>query len=245
MMTNTFLWIGTVGMALGGLAFMFLGVTARSANKQFYYITALIPLIAACAYLAMAEGQGAVMLGSRTFYFARYIDWIVTTPLLLLDLALLALVPSESRNWRIFSLVSADLFMIVTGLISGLSHGQERYVWLVVSCVAFAVVLYVLAGQMFAEARERAPQVGRLFRQLSTLTIALWTLYPVVFFLGTEGTGTITLTAEVGAYMVLDLLAKVGFGSLLLGNRAALEALESSPEPATIKPRMSAPQPVM
>lgn len=82
----------------------------------------------------------------RQVYWARYIDWLLTTPLLLLDLALLAgLSPATT-----VSIMIVDVFMILTGLFSGLvpaaySDGSRaRWLFYAVSCVALLIILYTL-----------------------------------------------------------------------------------------------------
>merc|ERR1711865_399901 len=46
-----------------------------------------ITAIASLAYLVMATGNGVTTIdGGRPFLYARYIDWTLTTPLMLLDL---------------------------------------------------------------------------------------------------------------------------------------------------------------
>jgi len=82
-------------MGAAAVAFALLGIRAPQGSRYFFVITALITLIAFVSYLAMATGQGEAQVGDRTFYYFRYIDWVFTTPLLLVDLALLALV-----DWR-------------------------------------------------------------------------------------------------------------------------------------------------
>ena len=58
----------------------------------------------------------------RSFFFARYIDWIVTTPLLLLDLFLLAGLSSNEIN----TLIAYDVMMIVTGLMGALTTTSAK-----------------------------------------------------------------------------------------------------------------------
>ena len=60
------------------------------------------------------------------------------------------------------------------------------------------------------------------FRTLALLTIVLWSLYPIVWLLGTEGFIVASSTVEVCLFLILDVLAKTGFGFLLLKNREAL-----------------------
>jgi len=47
----------------------------------------------------------------------------------------------------------------------------------------------------------------------------LWTAYPIVWIVGTEGLGLVPLGPETALYAVLDLSAKVGFGLLLVRSR--------------------------
>jgi bacteriorhodopsin len=73
------------------------------------------------------------------------------------------------------------------------------------------------------------------FTALRNLTLVLWSLYPVLWIVGTEGAGIVNLYIETLGFMVLDVLAKVGFGMVLLRSRAILgdaDAPEPSAEPA-------------
>lgn len=215
---DAFLWIGTAGMTAGALAFLVLGRRARGEGGSFFLITFFIAFVAATAYLAMALGQGIVTVGGRELFYARYADWLITTPLLLLDLAILVGASRILISW----LIGLDIYMIGTGLIAGLTAGNERYIWFAVSSVAFVAIVGILVSSFAAMARAQGPGIAQTFTRLAGLTIGLWTIYPIVWLLGTEGTGTVSLTTEVAMFVVLDLLAKVGFGFVLLTSRAAI-----------------------
>jgi bacteriorhodopsin len=214
--TTTVLWIGTAIMTLGLLIFLYLGIRATEENRSFFTATSLVALIAATSYFAMASGHGSILVGGRTFFFARYADWVFTTPLLLLDLSLLALPSLRERSALVVTMIAADVYMILTGLIAGLLNDATKYVWFLTSTVAFIVVLSILVGQLLGQARARGGEVGKLFRTLTTLTLVLWICYPIVWLLGTEGFGAFPLPVEVIIYAVLDVVAKIGFGFLLL-----------------------------
>ncbi|MFC5368426.1 bacteriorhodopsin [Salinirubrum litoreum] len=223
------LWIGTVGMALGTVYFLAKGWSVDDPREQEYYIvTIFIPAIAAVSYFAMATGYGLIEvdvtgLGTLDIYWARYADWLFTTPLLLLDLGLLA---GADRN-TIYTLIGLDVFMIGTGLVGALAtEGQLfRIVWWAISTGALIALLYFLLGEMTEQASKQPGDVGALFGRLRNLTALLWAIYPVVWVLGTEsGLAIIPLGVETAAFMVLDLAAKVGFGFLLLRSRSVLSA---------------------
>ena len=226
-----FLWIGTAGMLLGMLYFLAKGWGEEDPGMQeFYIITTFIPAIAFTSYLSMALGYGVIDIPNHEdpIYWARYADWLFTTPLLLIDLALLA---GAGRN-TIATLVGLDVAMIITGLVgamngeaaAGLSVDAIRVIWWGVSTGFFLVLLYFLLGTLSDVAGDTPQEVGSLFSVLRNLTAVLWTAYPIVWIVGSEGLGLVGLYPETAAFMVLDLSAKVGFGIILLRSRETLQS---------------------
>ena len=223
---SLWLWIGTIGMTVGTLYFIGRGRGVHDPKMQeFYIITIFITTIAAAMYFAMATGFGVteVMVGDEmlTIYWARYADWLFTTPLLLLDLSLLA---GANRN-TIATLLGLDVFMIGTGAIATFAATPgTRIAWWAISTGALLALLYVLVGTLSKNARAQSSEAASLFGTLRNLVIALWLLYPVIWILGTEGTlGILPLYWETAAFMVLDLSAKVGFGVVFLRSRSVLQ----------------------
>lgn len=249
-MQETWLWVGFAGMALGAVTIAFLGTRARAEDKHHFVASFFVTLIASGAYFAMAIGQGDITVGDRTIYFARYVDWVLTTPLLLLGLMLIGLPvlradEGRSRNALVAGVIGADVFMILTGLFAALSlDATHRYVWYAFSCGAFLAVLGLIWGPVRQAALAQSGGTGELYSRLLTVLSALWFVYPVLWILGTEGTGTVSRTTEIFVFAGIDLSAKVGFGLLLVtgvlrlahGTRAprgvpSVEA-EASPAPA-------------
>jgi bacteriorhodopsin len=227
------LWIGTALMALGTLAFIGMGWNEDDVKKQEYYIiTIFIPAIAAVSYFSMAMGFGLTELSvpwqdaALEIYWARYADWLFTTPLLLLDLALIA---GANRN-TISTLVGLDVGMILTGLVGALVTTSQamRLAWWGISCGFFLVLLYVLVSRLSTQAATQSGDVASLFGTLRNLIILLWTAYPIVWIVGTEGLGIVGLYPETAAFMVLDVTAKVGFGFILLRSRSVLDDATAS-----------------
>ncbi|WP_345780034.1 MULTISPECIES: bacteriorhodopsin [Halorubrum] len=230
------LWIGTLGMFLGMLYFIARGWGETDRRRQeFYIVTIFITAIAFVNYLAMALGFGltTVTLGGEELpiYWARYTDWLFTTPLLLIDLGLLA---GANRN-QLASLVGLDVLMIGTGAIATLSTsaavlsaGGTRLVWWGVSTGFLLVLLYMLYGSLDEKASRLSGQAASTFSTLRTLIVVVWLVYPVWWLLGTEGLQIVSLNIETAGFMVLDLVAKVGFGFILLSSREVLDAAGSA-----------------
>jgi len=199
-------------------------------------IAGLVTLIASLAYLTMATGNGWYIRchDGRMFFFARYIDWVITTPLMLHALCHFGGAGSEIRNFLFFS----DVVMIVAGLIASTITGAEKWVFFAFSMLAFIPVLYYICqvrdqvvdnlsyhsgtGEHVAATDANAvhrPHVWFFgnYRILADLTVATWLLYPVAWILA-EGTGKISVTGEAIFYAVLDFIAKGVFGWLIVNS---------------------------
>lgn len=231
---ETWLWIGFTGMVLGALAIAAIGRSARGEDKHHAVASMFVCIIAAMSYFAMANGQGVIDVDGRSVYIARYADWLFTTPLLLLGLLMVGLPQlrqgddSRARTSLIAGVIGADVLMIVTGAMAALSTDDVvRYTWYAISCGAFLAVIGLLYGPVRQIARAQGGSTPALFQTLLGMLTVLWFIYPVLWLLGTEGTGAIGLTAEVAVFAVIDLTAKVGFGLLLVSRVAGISKQKS------------------
>jgi bacteriorhodopsin len=226
-------------MLLGMLYFVATGWSEDDEKRQeFFIVTILIAAIAFVNYLAMALGFGATVVNiggeDRLIYWARYTDWFFTTPLLLLDLALLA---GASRN-QVATLVGLDALMVATGAVAtlaggdltvfGLEDSARRIVWWGVSTGLLLVLLYFLFGTLSEQAQSLSREVGAKFAQLRNLIVVIWLVYPAWWLVGSEGLEIVGLPTETAGFMLLDLTAKVGFGFLLLSSRQVLDDVSSA-----------------
>lgn len=141
----------------------------------------------------------------------RYIDWFVTTPLLLTDLLLTAAMPAPT----ILFVILADWVMIVTGLVGALVSTSYKWGFFAFGCAALVYIIYQLVWESRVHANAVSAEAGRAFLYCGSLTALLWILYPISWGV-CEGGNVIGADGEAIFYGVLDLLAKPGFGMLLL-----------------------------
>jgi bacteriorhodopsin len=227
---GVWLALGTILMLLGMVYFIIDGWGVTDPRmKEFYIITILIPAIAAASYLSMFFGFGLTEVTLTTgetleIYWARYADWLFTTPLLLLDIALLA--GASQRD--IGALIGLDAFMIVTGLAATLMKVPvARYAFWTISTIAMIFLLYFLVAAVGEAAQEASEEAQSTFRVLRNLIVIAWSIYPVAWLVGTEGLGLVGLFGETLIFMILDVTAKVGFGFILLRSRAVVGESET------------------
>ena len=222
-------WVGCGLLAAGAVIF---GLGFRSAKREtweeFYLNNFVICSWAACAYLAMAMHLGELALpgdqilgggNPRHIYWARYADWVVTTPIILYDLMKLSGVRPTVKKAVIYS----DIAMIITGLIAALSPYNQRLVWYIVSCMFEVAIFLMLLGPVWTSARRQHHTVSKLFTQALTIFSVFFWCYPIVWILGNKGFGIYGSAVETVLILCLDVTAKVFYGLYLTRDREALQ----------------------
>ena len=77
---------------------------------------------------------------TRQIWYVRYIDWVVTTPCLLLELVLATGLPLSD----IIALIFFDLVMIITGLVGGLVVSSYKWGYFAFGCAALVYIWFIL-----------------------------------------------------------------------------------------------------
>jgi len=212
-------------------------------KRLFHVLTTFITLFATLSYFAMATGDGIswhhIVIKEvhkhvpdtrehvfRQIFWARYVDWSVTTPLLLLDLAILA----GMNGANIIVAIIADIIMVLTGLFGAFGHNDtQKWGYYAMGCIAYLVIIYQLAipGRRAVLAKDSA--TAKFFSSIAGFTLILWTLYPIVWGIG-DGSRKMSVDSEIIAYAILDVLAKPVFGFWLLITHARSNAANTSVE---------------
>ena len=149
----------------------------------------------------------------------RYVDWLLTVPLLLVEvIAVLALAATVSKS-LIMRLVPASAAMIALGYPGEISTNQDQQIiWGVLSTLPFLYILYVLFVEL-TKSLDRQPEgVVKTVKNLRLLLIATWGVYPIAYILG-MGAGDPSASGFVGVqvgYTIADVLAKCVFGLTIL-----------------------------
>jgi bacteriorhodopsin len=224
------LWVVFVVMVLASALFTVMSWSVPISKRLYHVITTLITIIAAISYFGMATGAGFSFHHIRVreqhehvpdttkdvyrqVYWARYVDWSLTTPLLLLDLALLA----GLNGGHIFIAIVADIIMILTGLFAAFGHegNGSKWGWYAIACIAYLVIIWHLAVHGRAEAFAKGNKVAAFYSSIAGFTVLVWTAYPIVWGIA-DGSRMLSVDSEIIAYAVLDILAKPIFGLWLL-----------------------------
>ena len=190
-------------------------------------MSSMVTFIAGYHYLRIfdsfkhATTDGTVLLdGSQNAFNEayRYVDWLLTVPLLLVEVvAVLALTREVSRS-LIMRLVPASAAMIALGYPGEISEVRgDQILFGVLSTIPFLYILYVLFVEL-GKSLDRQPEgVAKSVANLRLLLIATWGVYPIAYMFNIWGSATPEsfVAVQVG-YTLADVLAKCVFGLTIL-----------------------------
>ena len=179
------------------------------------------------AYALSGDGYTGTGAGFNDFY--RYADWILTVPLLMVELvAVLRLEKSRAKS-LLTRLVIAAAAMIALGYPGEVINNPEgwtmRVVWGALSSIPFFYILYVLWVELTKSLDTQPVAARRLIEVARLVLLITWAVYPIAYALG--GTPQALLAKSGGAvdasgivflqvgYAIADMTAKAGFGVLI------------------------------
>ena len=190
-------------------------------------MSSMVTFIAGYHYLRIfdsfkhaSEGGKVLLDGSQNSFNEayRYVDWLLTVPLLLVEVvAVLALAKEVSRS-LITRLVPASAAMIALGYPGEISSDQNTQVMYgVLSTIPFIYILYVLFVELGKSLERQPAGVAETVGRLRLLLIATWGVYPIAYIFNIVGDASASsfVTVQVG-YTVADVLAKCVFGLTIL-----------------------------
>jgi len=190
-------------------------------------MSSMVTFIAGYHYLRIfdsfkhASEGGKVLLDASQNAFNeayRYVDWLLTVPLLLVEvIAVLALTREVSRS-LIMRLVPASAAMIALGYPGEISSVQNTQVlYGVLSTIPFLYILYVLFVELSKSLDRQPAGVAETVGRLRLLLIATWGVYPIAYIFNIVGDASASsfVTVQVG-YTLADILAKCVFGLTIL-----------------------------
>jgi len=156
----------------------------------------------------------------------RYMDWLLTVPLLLMEIVLVMKLDAAAASSKCTTLGAAAALMIVLGypgeLIVEGNLGARWFYW-ALAMVPFLYIVYeLLVGLSGATNAEEDSNVKALIQRAQLVTVVSWLTYPVVYIfpmLGFSGAGAV-VAIQVG-YCCSDVIAKCGVGLIIYQVTAA------------------------
>ena len=211
-------FVGAMAM-MAASAFFFLSMSSFDRKwKTSILVSGLITFIAAVHYWYMRDYW---QLNTESPTFFRYVDWILTVPLMCVEFYLILKVAGAKKSlmWIFLSVV-----MLVTGYLGETVYRDSAALWGFISGVAYFIIVYeIWLGSAKKIAVKAGGAVLSAHKTLCWFVLVGWAIYPIGYMAGTPGWyegvfGGLSLDV---VYNIGDAINKIGFG-LVVYNLAVI-----------------------
>ncbi len=173
------------------------------------------------AYEISSAGNSYIPSGKPFNDAYRYVDWLITVPLLMVELVLVLALSKDLTRSLIAKLGIAAFLMIALGYPGEIDKEStalfsSRGLWGFLSTLPFVYILWTLYNHLVPAIKKARPDIGVLLRNAGLLTLLTWGFYPIAFmapFYGLSGS-TAEVALQVG-YSIADIAAKCGYGLII------------------------------
>jgi sensory rhodopsin len=214
-------FIGTMAMMAASVFFFFEISNTSQKWRTSVLVSGLITFIAAVHYYYM---RGYYLETAQSPTFFRYVDWILTVPLMCVEFYLITK-KAGAKIGLLWKLIFASLVMLVTGYFGETIYKDQSVLWGVVSGAAYFYIVYLIwFGEVAQLAQSAGTQVAKATRILAWFVLVGWAIYPLGYILGTPGgLFGMKLVSDVDSamksmdivYNVADAINKIGFGLVI------------------------------
>merc|ERR1712072_129113 len=150
----------------------------------------------------------------------RYMDWLLTVPLLLLEILLVMDLTPEQHSTKAWTLGLGSALMIVSGYYGELVITGDltpRWIcWSLSMCFFLYICQTLLVGLSAATNEEGDPAIAGKIKTAQVMTVISWCTYPVVYLFPMLGinAATAVVSIQIG-YCVSDIISKCGVGLVI------------------------------
>ena len=234
--------IATMGAAT---LFFWLGRSqVAPAYRTALTLSGLVTAIACYHYIRIFDSwesaytvvDGQLTLTGVAFNDAyRYVDWLLTVPLLLIELILVMRLSRSETVAKSVRLGLLAAIMVVLGYPGEIStDAGTRWLWWFLAMIPFVWIVYELFVGLRNSIAAQPENVRGLVNVARWVTVLSWSFYPIVFVFPMIGlSGGVAATAVQVGYTVADVVAKAAFGVLIYAIAVRKSAYEA---PADAQP---------
>ena len=209
-------------------AFVYFLTQAKTVAKPYQagvVVSAIVVGIAGYHYYRMwsSFAEGTMNEGYR------YADWLITVPLLIVELLVVLGVAADARRKLMTRLVPATALMIALGYPGETSTDNgTKWLWWILAMIPFVYILWVLVGELRAAKTRESGAVSSAINRATMVLLVTWCVYPITYLfpvIDAESQGLEVL--RQAGYTVADITAKALYGLMILGIAKARSANES------------------
>jgi bacteriorhodopsin len=202
-------WIISMGMVAATAFFVLERDTVSVKWRTSLTVAALVTGVAAWHYFYM---RGVWVATGESPTELRYIDWLITVPLQIVEFYLILAAVTTVRSSLFWKLLIASLVMLVFGYLGEIGAMNVMTAF-VIGMAGWLYIVYEIFG---GEASQANAASGNAAGQMAFKTLALivtvgWSIYPIGYAVSYLGGGADAATLNQ-IYNFADFVNKIAFG---------------------------------
>lgn len=151
--------------------------------------------------------------------FFRYVDWILTVPLMCVEFYLITKKAGAKIN-LLWKMIFASVIMLVTGYFGEAVDKGHAAMWGLISGLAYFYIVYeVWMGDVAKLSKASSPSVQKAVNSLLKFVVIGWAIYPLGYMIGTADGQWYSFMAGWASmdiiYNIGDAVNKIGFGLVI------------------------------
>merc|ERR1712107_765066 len=229
MATTMFLWFRSFAVkAQYQSAVLISGLVTFIA--AYHYVRIFNSWVDAYQYSAGVENPALTGVPFNDAY--RYMDWLLTVPLLLIEILLVMKLSPEEYSSKAWTLGFGSALIIVSGYYGELVVTGDltpRWLcWFLSMCFFLYIVYELIVGLAAATASESDPVIAGKIKTAQVMTVISWCTYPVVYYFPMLGINAASAVVSIQlGYSVSDIISKCGVGIVIYQITCAKSEKES------------------
>merc|ERR1712232_1085724 len=186
----------------------------------YHYFRIFNSWVDAYSYHNVTWGDGPTPTGVPFNDAYRYMDWLLTVPLLLVEILLVMKLDEGTLNQKAWVLGAGSALMIVSGYYGELVVTGDlppRWVcWFATMSFFLYIVYELLVGLAAATASEADPVIASKIGTAQVMTVISWCTYPIVYLFPMLGFSAAKAVVSIQlGYCASDIISKCGVGLVI------------------------------
>merc|ERR1712176_1707645 len=186
----------------------------------YHYFRIFNSWVDAYSYENVKQGDGPTQTGVPFNDAYRYMDWLLTVPLLLIEILLVMKLDPETYAAKSKNLGVGSALMIVSGYYGELTVTGDltpRWICWAISMLFFChIVFNLLVGLSGATDKEEDAAIKGKIKLAQITTVISWCTYPVVYLFPMLGISAAQSVVSIQlGYCVSDIISKCGVGIMI------------------------------
>ena len=198
-------------------AFVYFLTQMRSVNKQYQAgiaVSAIVVGIAGYHYYRIWSDFGAGVMNEGY----RYADWLITVPLLIIELLIVLGVAKQERRSLMLKLVTATILIVGLGYPGEVANGNgAKWTFWVLAILPFIYILKTLYAELQKAGQRETGAVATQIKNATYVLLTTWMVYPIAYLFPIfDGESETLETLRQVGYTFADITAKGLYGLMIL-----------------------------